>query len=194
MTPRPYRSPSRDAAAEETRQRILRAAREIFAAGKRFSLQTVAKRARVTRITIYHHFKSKAHLIEAVFDEVAVAGGLSSLPTAMGQQDPRRALHDVVHIFVKFWYSHRTVLPRLSAAIVDADIIKLLEARIERRRRLLAVLVTRILGAESPDLTDSLYAMTKAETFETLATRDRTPEEIEALVVRAVDAVVDRYI
>jgi AcrR family transcriptional regulator len=194
MTPRAYRSPARDAAAEETRQRILRAAREIFAAGKPFSMEAVAKRARVTRITIYHQFESKVRLLEAVFDEVAVAGGLASLPQAMGQSDPRRALRDVIHIFVKFWSTHRDVLPRLSALLVDADINKQLQSRIERRRKILGVLVARILGAESLALTDTLFTLTNAEAFENLATRDRGPEEIEALVVKAVDAVVDSYI
>jgi AcrR family transcriptional regulator len=191
--PRQYRSPSRDAAAEETRKRILRAARELFAAGKTFSMEAVAKRARVTRVTIYHQFESKASLIEAVFDEVAVAGGLAALPQVMAEKDPRQAMRAVVHLFVKFWETNRTVMPRLWAAVVDADIVKLLQARIERRRQLLGELVARILGAESPDLTDTLFALTSPQMFDMLMVHNRSTSEMEALVIKAVDAAIDHY-
>lgn len=199
MTPRPYRSPGRRAAAEETRRRILRAARELFASAKPFSMEAVAKRARVTRITIYHQFASKAHLLEAVFDEFAAAGGLAALPKVFAERDPRRALHGLVHVLVTFWANHRRMLPRLSAAIVDADIAKGLQARIERRRGGLTVIVGRLMGpdadqARANDLIDILFTLTSYEIFELLSTRDRQVAEIERLVVQAIDAVVDRFL
>jgi AcrR family transcriptional regulator len=199
MTSRRYRSPSREAAAEETRQRIVRAACDLFAANKPFSMAAVARRARVTRVTIYHQFESKAHLLEAVFDVVAAAGGLTALPTAFARADPRQALREVVHIFVQFWAQHRRVLPRLAAAIVDADIAKGLQARIERRRQGLGVIVKRILGpgadpARTADLIDVLFATTSAESFDILAARGRTVDQLEALVILSVDAIVDRYL
>jgi AcrR family transcriptional regulator len=198
MMPRAYRSPRRDAAAEATRQRIIRAASDLFAAGKPFSMEAVAKRARVTRVTIYHQFASKANLLEAVFDEVAAAGGLKALPQIFGMPDARRALRELVHVFVNFWQMHRRTLPRLSAAIVDADIQELLRGRIERRRKGLAAIIKRLLGpaadpVRSRDLIDVLFALTSADFFELLAVHDRQPSEIEALVIEAVEAVVSRY-
>jgi AcrR family transcriptional regulator len=198
MTPRAYRSPSRDAGAEATRQRIIRAASDLFAAGKPFSMEAVARRARVTRVTVYHQFASKANLLEAVFDEVAAAGGLTALPQVFALPDPRRALRELVHVFVKFWETHRRSWPRLSAAAVDADIEKALHARMERRRKGLAVVVKRLLGrgadpAKASDLVDTLFALTSADMFELLAIRDRTPPQVEALVIEAVDAVIANY-
>jgi AcrR family transcriptional regulator len=196
MTPRSYQSPGRRAAAEETRRRILRAAKDLFATDKPFSMEAVAKRARVTRVTIYHQFESKAQLLEAVFDEFAAAGGLTALPKVFGTADPRHALRELVHVFVAFWANHRRMLPRLSAAIVDADIAKAVEARVERRRRGLATIVGRIVGANADqaranDLVDTLFALTSYDMFELLSTRGRQVAEIEALVVRAVDAVLE---
>ena len=62
VSPRRYESPARDAAAEETRQRIVTAAGEILAGPKGFagmSLEAVAKAARVTRLTIYNQFGTR---------------------------------------------------------------------------------------------------------------------------------------
>ena len=196
MSPRPYRSPSRRAAAQETRQRILRAAKDLFATDKPFSMEAVAKRARVTRVTIYHQFESKAHLLEAVFDEFAAAGGLAALPKVFAMPDPRRALRELVHVLVMFWDNHRRSMPRLTAAIVDADIAKGLQARTERRRRGLTTIVGRIVGpnadpARANDVVDTLFALTSYEMFELLSTRDRGVTEIEGLVIKAVDAVLE---
>jgi AcrR family transcriptional regulator len=52
----------------ETRERLMRAAVDLYSA-KGFSgasLQDVVHRARVTKGAFYHHFESKAHLIEAI--------------------------------------------------------------------------------------------------------------------------------
>lgn len=172
----------------------MRAAKDLFATDKPFSLEAVAKRARVTRATIYHQFESKAQLLEAVFDEFAATGGLSTeLPKIFGDPDPRRGLRRMVHIFVSFYVNHRRMLPRLSAAIVDADIAKAVQERSERRRIVLATIVKRIVGAKAQvdDLVDLLFALTSYEMFELLSVRDRQVPEIEALVVRAVDAALE---
>lgn len=174
----------------------MRAARELFASAKPFSMEAVAKRARVTRITIYHQFASKAHLLEAVFDEFATSGGLAALPKVFAERDPRKALHELAHVLVTFWANHRRALPRLSAAIVDADIAKQLQARIERRRGGLTVIVGRLVGPNADqkranDLVDILFALTSYEMFELLSTRDREVPEVEALVVKAIDAVLE---
>jgi len=175
----------------------MRAAKDLFATDKPFSLEAVAKRARVTRVTIYHQFESKAQLLEAVFDEFAAAGGLSTeIPKLFGDPDPRRALRNMVHVFVSFYVNHRRMLPRLSAAIVDADIAKAVQERSERRRAVLAAMIKRIVGPDvdptrASDLVDLLFALTSYEMFELLSIRDRQVPEIEALVVRAVDSVLE---
>ena len=57
MPPRSYVSPARSAAAAETRERVIEAASRTLREGEsiaRFSLDTVAKVAGVTRLTVYN--------------------------------------------------------------------------------------------------------------------------------------------
>ena len=81
MPPRSYVSPARSAAAAETRERVIEAASRTLREGEsiaRFSLDTVAKVAGVTRLTVYNQFGSRRGLLEAVFDEIATAACISS--------------------------------------------------------------------------------------------------------------------
>src|SRR6266852_6051769 len=82
MSPRPYRLGQRQAATEQTRARILTAARELLAESSGFSgfsIDTVAHKADVARMTIYHQFGSKIGLLEALSDFLAAYGGMEQL-------------------------------------------------------------------------------------------------------------------
>src|SRR5215831_12718351 len=101
VSPRPYQSPSRDAAASRTRGRISAAAAAILGTAKGiddFSLEAVAKKAGVTRLTVYNQFGSRKALLEAVFDERAARGGLHRIGEAMSLPDAREALHRIIRI------------------------------------------------------------------------------------------------
>ena len=65
MSPRPYRLGRRRPAAERTRARVLRAARALLTAragAEPFSVEAVARRAGVARMTVYHQFGSRRGL------------------------------------------------------------------------------------------------------------------------------------
>src|SRR5207244_3156935 len=82
MSPRPYRLGGRQGAIEKTRKRVLRAARDLLAVrggADRFSIDAVARRAGVARMTVYHQFGSRRGLLEALFDSFAVGRGLPAL-------------------------------------------------------------------------------------------------------------------
>jgi AcrR family transcriptional regulator len=56
MSPRPYRMERRRESADENRLRIIAAARDLLTAGdgaRRFSMEEVARRAGVARMTVY---------------------------------------------------------------------------------------------------------------------------------------------
>ena len=91
MIPRAYHSAVRDEAAEKTRGRILAAAiKHLRAKGAGgFSLDAVAQKAKVTRLTVYNQFGSRRVLLEAVFDDYAMRGGLTRLGEVMAAPDPR---------------------------------------------------------------------------------------------------------
>jgi AcrR family transcriptional regulator len=59
----------RKAAIEDTRMRILAAARDLLAAERfsEFSMDAVARKAEVTRLTVYYQFESRAGLLEALY-------------------------------------------------------------------------------------------------------------------------------
>src|SRR5438045_6467107 len=106
MKKRAYVSSVRSAAAAEKRDRVIEAAAKLLredASIARFSLDTVAKAAGVTRLTVYNQFGSRRGLLEAVFDEIARHGGLHQLADAMAMADPRAALDRMVEIFCGFW-------------------------------------------------------------------------------------------
>src|SRR6266852_8579585 len=90
MSTRPYVSSIRTAASAEKRARVIEAAARSLredASIATFSLDTVAKAAGVTRLTVYHQFGSRRGLLEAVFDEIARQGGLARIPDAMAIRD-----------------------------------------------------------------------------------------------------------
>src|SRR5213593_1924846 len=133
MSPRTYKIENRRAAAEQTRSRVLEATRKlIMASSVPPSIDAVAARAGVARMTIYYQFGSKAGLLEALFDDLAARGGLEQLPAAFGQPDPLEALAELIGVFCRFWASDRLLIRRLQGlAALDPDFEQV--SREERR-------------------------------------------------------------
>jgi AcrR family transcriptional regulator len=197
---RPYRSPQRAAAADETRARLVAAACTLLGGGKdspAFSLDGVARQAGVTRLTIYNQFQSKRGLLEAVFDDLAQRGGLSELPQVFAETDPDKAIRRFVTVFCRFWTAHATMLPKFSAVTkLDDDVAASLHARSERRRHALTLLLSRFSAdddSKSVDLVDLLFALTSFEMFAALSVRNRSAASVEALVQDLVEQTMKRF-
>jgi AcrR family transcriptional regulator len=202
MSPRPYRSPRRAVRAQQTRARIVAAAAALLAAPRGiagFSLEAVARKARVTRLTVYNQFGSRCALLEAVFDERAERGGLHRIAEAMADADPHRALRRIIAIFCDFWSFDTAALSRLHAAgASDPEFAASVRERNERRRRLLSALVARMTAGRgthpkaSTDLVDVLFALTSLAFFEQLTAGGRTTaaacQLIEAQAAAALSA------
>jgi AcrR family transcriptional regulator len=197
MSPRPYRSSRRAVTAERTRARLLKAASAMLAASDGISLDAVAKRAGVTRLTVYNQFGSRRALLEAVFDDMAERGGLHRIREAMAKTDPQVALQQIVLIFCDFWSVHRGALWRLHAAsATDPEFEESLRARNQRRRHLLSVLVDRMIegGGKRPEvvieLIDVLFALTSVGFFWELTAGGRKANAVCHLIqALAADAV-----
>jgi AcrR family transcriptional regulator len=189
---KPYRSQIREAAAVETRARIVDAAQTLLGGGKgvpAFSLEAVAREASVTRLTVYNAFESKRGLLEAVFDDMARQGGLFDLPSLFAEPDTDKALSRLVSVFCRFWASHGKVLPKFSAvAKLDDEIAQSLKQRSERRRQLLTALIARTASdQDQTDLVDVLFALTSFEMYDALSVRRRSDTAIEALIQELVE-------
>lgn len=201
MSRRPYRSPAREAAAGETRARIVSAASSLLAADPYvpFSLEAVAKTAGVTRLTVYNQFGGRRALMEAVFDELAARADLGRrLGEAAVAADPRVGIAKAVEVFCGFWSSRSAAHVRLgSATAVDPELAESLRDRNERRRGLLAGIVGRLAGTgevradAAKDLVDVLFALTGFHVFSELV-RDRAPEAACALIMAMAEDAVRR--
>ncbi|WP_439358637.1 TetR/AcrR family transcriptional regulator [Bradyrhizobium sp. DASA03007] len=198
MPKRNYVSSARASAAAETRERIIAAGARLLrkdASIANFSLDVVAKAAGVTRLTVYNQFGSRRGLLEAVFDDIASRGGLFELTEVMAMADPRAALDRVVEIFCTFW-GHDAAVGGLNQAIAtDPEFGEALVARNERRRELLAALLSRIVGKHAAkravrDSVDLIFVLTSYPTFAALRPQ-RSTEEVCRLLQAACRAVVD---
>jgi len=200
MSPRAYKSPRRDAAASATRERIVAAAAAILGAAdgiRKFSLDAVAKKAGVTRLTVYNQFGSRRVLMEAVFDERAERSGLFRIVEAMQDPDPQAALLRIIGIFCDFWSSDPGTMRLLHAAgASDAEFAESVHERNERRRSVLSAIVRRLAAGRAPppkalgNLVDVLFALTSFAFFWQLTAGKRSAEAARRMIEEmAMDAV-----
>lgn len=204
VSPRPYKSPRRESAATRTREGIVKAAAGMLGTADgigEFSLEAVARKAGVTRLTVYNHFGSRRALLEAVFDERAARGGLHRIADAMSGPDPETSLKKIVVIFCDFWSFNPGTMGYLHAAAAsDPEFDESMRERNERRRHLLSVLVGRLTGGRTlkpkarDELVDVLFALTSFPFFSQLMTRGRTAAAACGLIEELAMAAVKRIL
>jgi len=192
VTPRNYQLGKRQARVDESRQRVVLAARSLLgdvAGYSAFTIDTVAARADVARATVYYQFVSKVGLLEAVCDALAQEGKMSELSSAFLNPDPMRAIEIFVDRFGQFWNADRAVMRRLRAiAALDPDVGAVIDARDERRRAGLEVLVARLsdeglLTMDHEMAVRVLFALTSFENFDSLAGPDRELTDVGSIVL-----------
>lgn len=202
MTMRNYRLGRRRERADRTRARLVAAARRTLMTREglaNFSLETVARRAGVTRLTVYHQFGSRVGLLEAVYDDLARRGRIAGrLAAAFQLPEPLACLNAVVAAFMEFWNSERIVIRRLrSMAVLDPS-FKGATDRDTRRRVAMANALHRLAPQNaSPDAVAErasvLAMLTSFETFDALAGEGRQPDlpaittRVQALVRTAAE-------
>jgi AcrR family transcriptional regulator len=200
MSPRPYTLGKRQAQIDEVRQQILDATRSLLAepsAYAKFTLDAVARRADVARATVYYQFGSKAGLLEALCDHLAVAGGLAGMPEVFTTPEPAAAIRGLVSLFGRLWDADRVVMRRLRAlALLDPDVGAVITARDERRLRALGVLVARLdadAGSQL-DLVRALYTLSSFEFYDTIAAPGEALTEAIPQVLGVLDALLERTV
>ncbi len=201
MSPRPYRLGQRQASTEHTRTRILTAARDLLVESQGFagfSIDAVARKADVARMTVYHQFGSKIGLLEALSDSLAAHGGMEHLADAFRLPEPLDALDEYITVFSRFWNADRLVMRRLRAlAALDPDFEHVIRARDEWRRQGVRVIMQRfvekhMLSPTEPldELVDALFTLLSFETFDTLAGPSRSIQEVVPVVQRLARAAL----
>jgi AcrR family transcriptional regulator len=110
---RSYRLGRRQEAVDRTRVAILTAARDVLASGEPgLSAGAVARRAGVSRITLYNRFGSKAGLLREL---AAGAQRETPLSLALGLEDPRDQLRQRIADSCVRWASDPALFRRLPA-------------------------------------------------------------------------------
>jgi AcrR family transcriptional regulator len=186
---------TREAAAAQTRDRILSAARELLVgeAFSEFTMDAVARKADVSRLTVYYQFESKMGLLEALYNYIAKRGEMDRLAEVFRRgSDPLTTLHDFILVFAQFWASDRDVIRRLHGlAAIDPEIAQSLRARNERRAQGLRVIVNRhaktnsaLSSAEQTVAIDMLHMLTSFETFDALAGSTRSLDDVLVILRR----------
>src|ERR1700681_1012070 len=194
MSPRTYQSNRRQSATNETRARILEAARSLLSRAGRapFTIDAVAELADGARMTVYNQFGSKPGLIAAVSDDLAARGGIGRLPQAFMAPDPMAGREILVQVFMHLWESERLVVRRLRAlSTLDPEFADH-EDRNQRRREAISVLLHRLdpLPADLDGMADLLTAMTSFESYETLAASGRDADATARLISTAIRRLV----
>jgi AcrR family transcriptional regulator len=192
--PRPYRLGAREASAQETRSRIIAAARDLLATSAGpggFSIDSVARAADVARMTVYYQFGTKGGLLQAIFDDLAAKGGMRELPAAFLAADATEGFDRFIGVFCRFWASEPAIFRRLRAlATLDRDLERELASREAGARRGLQVLLERLMSTnwrlQDRDLervAAVLFTLTSFQVFDSLYSQlGSGPDEIAEII------------
>jgi AcrR family transcriptional regulator len=200
MSPRPYQLGKRQDQIDESRRRVIEAARAMLAEATsytEFTVDAVAKRADVARATVYYQFGSKTGLLEALCDALAEAGHLADLGKVFTNPDPKKALTGFIVAFSRFWAADRLVMRRLRAlAALDPEVEKVVTARDGWRHRGVEILVERLRQQprggtiDAEEAVRALHALTSFEMFDSLAGVDRDVTDVTPLVIALAEASI----
>lgn len=201
MSPRSYNMEKRQAVASETRTRILEAARQLLSSESEtdLSMEAIARRADVSRLTLYYQFNSRTGLLEALYDHLANRGNMRRMPEVFHEPDPGVAMEKLVSIFVGFWASDPVALRRLRAmAILDPEISEGIHARDARRTHIATEILKRMAAGGKKKFTDEqlritadvISMLTGFATYDALASAGHSQNRIITIITRLARCAV----
>ncbi len=162
-----------------TRARILDAVRALHREGRfhHATMEAIATRARVTRVTLYRSFGSKQALLEAMAWDTLALARLDRVDSAHTHPAVRTAVRLVLRANCQMFAQLAEAMPlALELARSDADMRAIVDATYHgRRHRAMEQLAARVVneGAAAPGWTrrriaDALLVLTSYEAFQTL--------------------------
>ena len=198
MTPRPYQKGERKHLVDAGREKIIAAASEVLNLDdlSAFSLDAVARRAGVTRMTVYNHFGSKGVLLGEVFDLLVERDAFSGMPALFEATDLGTALDGLVAILGRFYHDNRQLMLKMvGVAGLDADLDKVLLEKNQRRRRGIEAILNKFGAPKQPaversELVNTLDVLLSFHTFNSLAGPDRTPAQVVPHVRRMIRGIL----
>jgi AcrR family transcriptional regulator len=168
----------RAASTAATRQAIVDAARDLLITEQwqHFTLETVATKAGVTRMTVYNQMRSKHGLLDAVLTELTERAGMDQLLTASRDMTADGARTFIVTQTCRFWHAERHVLrPLFGLAAVDRSVAATLAQREQWRSDQIQQLLERLVarpsirtGFSTSAVLAGVIAVTSFPTYDTL--------------------------
>jgi AcrR family transcriptional regulator len=183
-----------------TRGRILEAVLALITEGgvHDASMEAIAKRAGVTRVTLYRTFGSKQDLLEAFVLEALAEARLDLVDAAHAHPDVRTAVHHVLRANCRMFAHLGGAMPfALELARSDPDMRAFIDATYHgRRHRAMEALAARVVaegaaaeGWTKSRIADALLVLSSHESFQTLVEhRDRSVDRAAADLYRLAGA------
>jgi AcrR family transcriptional regulator len=186
-TRRPYELGKRLEQMDQSRAAILKAARtQLEEKGyRRLTMSSLASESGVTRQTIHNLFGTKTAVLEALFDVLALDGGLETMRQVMSEPSGNAMLAQFVHVFCEFWGQNRVLFRRIHGiAAIDPEFGSVIEAR-NRRRLVAATRIVRKMGTHQnvAQLAAVLATLSSFEFFDALAENCGCERQVEAIVL-----------
>jgi AcrR family transcriptional regulator len=193
---RPYSLGMRSEQSARKRAAILAAARAQLESNGFLSLtlDNLARDSGVTRQTIHNFFGTKAGLLEALFNQLAMDGGMHRMREVMQQTNAGSLLESFVRVFTDFWSKDRLFIRRIHGiAAIDSELGTAVEARNQRRMGAASRVVDRVCGEnglagqeDKKRKITALYALTSFEFFDILAEASGSSEDAAQQVLTLV--------
>jgi AcrR family transcriptional regulator len=201
VSPRRYASETREASSRATRRRIVLGALDLIKAEgglSNFTMELVAKRSGVSRMTVYYQFHARADLLDALFDELVERGHLvAGIEGALEETDALMVVDRLVDAFCTLWSAEPLAMRRLrSLAAVDPSLEADLRVRDDRRRLAVRMTVDRLAAAgvvetaTAQESIEALNALLSFEVWDILGGRDGRVDEARSRVHALVNAAI----
>jgi AcrR family transcriptional regulator len=188
VTKRSYELGKRLEQMDESRAAILRAARAQLEANgyRRWTMASLAAESGVTRQTIHNLFGTKTAVLEALFDVIALDGGMEKMREVMTEPTGPAMLESFVRLFCGFWSKNRVLIRRVHGiAAIDPEFGAVIAAR-NRRRLMAATRIAQKMSAEheAKQRGAVLAALTSFEFFDAVAESCGDERQVGVIVLK----------
>ena len=141
------------------------------------TMGSLAADSGVTRQTIHNLFGTKSAVLEALFDVIALDGGMEKMRDIMMQSSPQAMLQGYVEVFCRFWASNRLLIRRIHGiGAIDPEFGAVIQARNHRRFTAALRVVARIgVRGNVEERAAVIAALTSFEFFDALT--ESLPDE-----------------
>lgn len=200
MSARAYRLGKREVTVEETRDKIVRAARDLFSESgfHGVTLDDVAKRAGVARATVYYQFESKYGLLDHVIVNSLQKEKAQGLRRAREHADALAGMRMYIVEICKFWNGDHVLFRNVyGLAAIDSEAAKLFDSYDDRRRELLTWLAKRLddqgylrPGTSQRRATDVLWLLSSFRSFDQLHVRAQLSLEESASLLNELAGAI----